>query len=246
MIKMREGFSTSDIKRRARAALKHNFGKASFAWAAPEIIITVITVLVMLISPGGLNCAKILTYVKESSAEEFVNASNLFISANSLISVLFSFLSLGGTAVYMKIAAGEKCGCKTLFSFFGSWFPAAALSLATAAAGYVIGTAMNFFAKLLPFMAGTFGLGCAVLVLFVSLKLRFAPYILIDNGGKGWAEALVSSWKMTNAAVIGNLLWLALSFIGWIFAVIMTLGAAAFYMIPYYNVSEAVYYNDIK
>ncbi len=239
-------FSTADIKSRARAAMKHNFGKANFAWAAPEIIIMTLTALVMVVSPGGVDCAKILTGMKEASPEEFLGIYNVFINARNLMSVLLAFLSLGGTAVYMKIAAGEKCGCKTVFSFFGSWFSAAALSLAVAAAGYVIGTVIGFLSKLLPFMEGTLALGYAVLTLFISLKLMFAPYILIDNGGKGWAEALVSSWKMTSMPVAGNILWLTLSFIGWIFAVLMTCGAAAFYVMPYYNISVALYYNDVK
>ncbi len=167
-------------------------------------------------------------------------------NARSLMSVLLAFLSLGGTAVYMKIAAGEKCGCKTVFSFFGSWFSAAALSLASAAAAYAIGTVIDFFSKLLPFMEGTFALCYTVITLFISLKLMFAPYILIDNGGHGWAEALVSSWKMTNMQIAGNILWLTLSFIGWVFAALMSAGAAAFYVMPYYNISIAIYYNDVR
>ncbi len=239
-------FSTADIKRRARAAMSHNFGKANFAWIVPKFIIMIMTAIVMVASPGGVDCAKILLQMKQASAEEFLGVYNVFVNAKNLMSVLFAFLSLGTTAVYMKIAAGEKCGCKTVFSFFGSWFPAAALSLSAAAAGFVIGTVMAFLSKLLPFMEGTFALCSAVLSLFVSLKLMFAPYILIDNGGKGWAAALVSSWKMTDMQVAGNILWLTLSFIGWVFAVLMSCGAAAFYVMPYYNISIAIYYNDVK
>ncbi len=239
-------FSTADIKSRARAAMKHNFFKANFAWMVPEFIIMIMTVLVMVVSPGGVDCAKILLRIKKASNEEFFGIYNVLMNARNIMSVLLAFLSLGGTAVYMKIAAGEKCGCKTVFSFFGSWFSAAALSLTSAAAAYVIGTVMGFFSKLLPFMEGTFALGYAVLTLFVSLKLLFAPYILIDRGGNGWAEAIVSSWKMTNMQIAGNILWLTLSFIGWVFAVLMTCGAAAFYVMPYYNISIAVYYNDVK
>ncbi len=64
-------FSTADIKSRARAALRHNFGKANFAWIVPEIIITIMTVIIMVVSPGGVDCAKILLRIKEASNEEF-------------------------------------------------------------------------------------------------------------------------------------------------------------------------------
>lgn len=239
-------FSTADIKRRARAAMDHNFFKANFAWIMPEIIIMITTAVIMLVSPGGLDCAKILMGMKEASTEEFFGIYDVFMNARDIMSVLLAFLSLGGTAVYMKIAAGEKCGCKTVFSFFGSWFSAAALSLTTAAAVFIIGTIVGFLSKLLPFMEGTLALGLAVLTLFISLKLMFAPYVLIDRGGRGWAEAIVSSWKMTNMQVAGNIMWLTLSFLGWIFAVLMTCGAAAFYVMPYYNISVAIYYNDVK
>ena len=71
------------------------------------------------------------------------------------------------------------------------------------------------------------------------------PYILIDNPELSANQAINLSKKMMKGHKF-DLFFLQLSFIGWIFLSIFTLGTALLWVIPYMTTAQAAFYQDLK
>jgi len=238
--------TTKEIKAAARAALRGNYAKASFAWIVPSLIILAVTIAIMLAAPGGIDSAKVLTGAQQASSEEFMRVYVSFTNAESILSVLFSFLSVGGSAMFFAIKRREECRYKKMFSYFSFWLHAAVIAVITGAASSVFSLLASAASEALPSAEGTFLALSFAATFYVTLKLMFAQYILIDDKPKNVISAVVESWKMTDVRVLSKLLWLLLSFIGWAFLTMITLGAAVFYVAPYINMSLAVLYDEVR
>ena len=71
------------------------------------------------------------------------------------------------------------------------------------------------------------------------------PYILIDNPELSANQAINMSKKMMKGHKF-DLFFLHLSFIGWIFLSIFTLGIGLLWLMPYMMTAQAAFYQDIK
>lgn len=71
------------------------------------------------------------------------------------------------------------------------------------------------------------------------------PYILIDNPELSANQAIILSKKMMKGHKF-DLFFLQLSFIGWIFLSIFTLGIGLLWVIPYMMTAQAAFYQDIR
>ncbi|MFA5888772.1 MAG: DUF975 family protein [Candidatus Paceibacterota bacterium] len=81
--------------------------------------------------------------------------------------------------------------------------------------------------------------------IIAALSYSMTFYILVDDASVGAREAIKRSKKM----MMGNkwkLFCLGLRFIGWMLLCIPTLGIGFFWLIPYIQISNAKFYDDIK
>ncbi|WP_309385121.1 DUF975 family protein [Cerasicoccus frondis] len=82
------------------------------------------------------------------------------------------------------------------------------------------------------------------IAMFVQLKFGLSYFLLVDNPDLGVMDALKTSWRMMSGST-GKLFGLYLSFIGWSFLAILTLGIGFFWLAPYIVVSYARFYDDL-
>ncbi len=71
------------------------------------------------------------------------------------------------------------------------------------------------------------------------------PYIMMEKPEMGINEAITRSRQIMKGHK-WQLFWLDVSFTGWMLLSIVTLGAALFYVWPYYNAAKAAFYQEIK
>lgn len=78
-----------------------------------------------------------------------------------------------------------------------------------------------------------------------GLAYSMTPYVLMDHPEYRIGAAIKESERI----MVGHkfdLFYLELSFIGWIFLSILTLGIGLFWLIPYMRVSVAAFYEEVK
>ena len=78
-----------------------------------------------------------------------------------------------------------------------------------------------------------------------SYAYAMTPYILIDNPELSANQAINLSQKMMKGHKL-DLFFLHLSFIGWIFISIFTLGIGSLWLNPYIMTTQAAFYQDLK
>lgn len=78
-----------------------------------------------------------------------------------------------------------------------------------------------------------------------SLSYSMSLYILAENKGKPALECIAESKEMTNGHKM-DLFVLALSFIGWGLLVVITLGIASIWVVPYMSATYANVYKSFK
>lgn len=78
-----------------------------------------------------------------------------------------------------------------------------------------------------------------------AYSYTLTPYILIDNPELSPREAIRRSQQMMKGQKF-NLFYLQLSFIGWFFLACLTGGIGFLWLVPYYQTSQAVFYQNIK
>lgn len=81
------------------------------------------------------------------------------------------------------------------------------------------------------------------IVRFYSYSMT--PYILIDNPELSANQAINLSRKMMKGHKF-DLFFLQLSFIGWIFLSIFTLGIGLLWVVPYMMAAQAAFYQDVR
>ncbi len=91
------------------------------------------------------------------------------------------------------------------------------------------------------FGAVTLAIGGVIL----NYAYAMVPYLLRDYPELGVREALRTSRQMMKGHK-WNLFVLELSFIGWFFVCILTLGMAMLWLIPYVETAHAAFYEDLK
>jgi uncharacterized membrane protein len=78
-----------------------------------------------------------------------------------------------------------------------------------------------------------------------GLAYSLTPFIVKDNPQLSPNQAINLSMKMMKGHKF-DLFYLYLSFIGWIFLAILTLGIGLLWVIPYMQTSMAAFYLDVK
>lgn len=78
-----------------------------------------------------------------------------------------------------------------------------------------------------------------------AYSYSMTPYILIDNPEISVREALRKSQQMMVGQKF-NLFWLQLSFVGWFILACLTGGIGFLWLVPYYQTSQAVFYQNLR
>ncbi len=78
-----------------------------------------------------------------------------------------------------------------------------------------------------------------------AYSYAMTPYILVDNPELSVREAIRRSQQMMVGQKF-NLFWLQLSFIGWFFLSCITGGIGFLWLAPYYQTSQAVFYQNLR
>lgn len=78
-----------------------------------------------------------------------------------------------------------------------------------------------------------------------AFAYALTPYILVEHPEMSSSEVLSESERLMEGHKF-DLFWLELSFIGWFFLSILTLGIGFFWLEPYCQTAIVAFYNDIK
>jgi uncharacterized membrane protein len=81
--------------------------------------------------------------------------------------------------------------------------------------------------------------------IIAALRYSMAYYIMNDYPEISAMEAIERSKELMDGQKM-RLFMLCLSFIGWFFVGIITLGLGFFYLMPYWNATVANFYEDLK
>lgn len=146
---------------------------------------------------------------------------------NYISPIIDSLLSFGFLSYFLKISRNTEVTCSELFSKMHMIFKFIIMTILTC---IVVG--IGFICFIIPGIILAFGLSQTSL-------------IILDNPNMNIIDAMILSWKMMNGYKMDYFM-LILSFLGWIFILIFTLGIGYFWLIPYMQVTLSNFYNKLK
>ncbi|MGG3799613.1 DUF975 family protein [Metabacillus fastidiosus] len=181
------------------------------------VILTILTSIPSIISPA--------TYVEEES----LTALQQLIDFTTLIlSILLIPLSVGWFWLTLEITRNKNVEMTMLFEpFLKMFWKSIWVSI-------VIGF-FTFLWTLLLIIPG----------IIKAISYSFTLYILKDRPELSAIQAITESRKMINGYK-GKAFLLSLSFIGWLLLGIITLGLGFLFIYPYYSVTYAQFYEEVK
>ena len=216
-----------DFRARARGALSGNWGKACLAGIIATLFIGGGGVTIEMEQgdmPHDLPTGPITWEMLAPMLAIFLGA---FLIAFTIALVLGSVVSIGYAQFNIDLIEGRPLYIRTLFSRFKQ-----------------IGTAVG--ANLLVALRVLGGFILFIIPgIIASFKYAMISHVLADDPTLTAREALQRSKEIMH----GNK-WryfcLSLSFIGWNMLIVITLGIAAIWVVPYEYAAYAAFYNEIK
>lgn len=213
------------IKSNARESLKGKWGVAILAF----IIATAFGSTGSSITSSSSEEVD-LSMLSQLSTQEILTTLAVFggaIILGLVVSVILSSLvSIGYAQFNIDLVDGDDPKITTLFS-----------------KGKQVGTAI--VANLLVFIRVLFGLILFVVPGIIAIyKYSMVNYVIADNPGISAKEALEQSREIMKGNKLRYFLF-GLSFIGWCFVAVLTLGIAGLWIAPYINASCAAFYREI-
>ena len=160
----------------------------------------------------------------------------IFLSSICLINILWIFIAqtflgfpfrLSSYFVYLKAATRENFTIRDSFYGFTDYWSAVKL--------FILVNLKIFLWSLLFFIPG----------IIKGYAYSLAPYVRLENPSMSVSECLKESERITYGYK-KDLFLLDLSFIGWNILTIFTLGILSIWVEPYYNVSKAHAYLQLR
>jgi len=146
---------------------------------------------------------------------------------NYISPIIDSLLTFGFLSFFLKLSRNEEVTCNELFSKMHMIIK------------FIVMT-------ILTMIIVTIGLFCLIIPgIMLAIGLSQTSLILLDNPNMNIIDAMILSWKMMNGYKMDYFM-LIISFLGWIFILIFTLGIGYFWLIPYMNVTMCNFYNRLK
>ncbi|MGI6226130.1 MAG: DUF975 family protein [Peptococcales bacterium] len=153
-----------------------------------------------------------------SQAESFMSLIGFFLTGP---------LTFGLATIYLKFVRSQNTEFKDLFGGF-SYFTNTLLL-------HFITTIFIILWSLLLIIPG----------IIAFFRYSMAYYIMVDNPELTALEAIRQSKEMMRGQK-GRLFLLWLSFIGWFFLGLITMGIGFLYLLPYYQATKANFYEELK
>lgn len=169
------------------------------------------------------------TFAPPVDVEEPITAMETTLSFVSLIlSILILPLTVGWAWLALSVARGERVTVSTLFAPFKT----------------------RYFRHIAaPFLTGLFaGLWSLLLIvpgIIKSFSYSLTNYILRDQPELSALEAITESRRMMDGHKM-EAFKLVLSFVGWFFVGLLTLGIGFLFIYPYFSTTYAAFYDSIK
>lgn len=245
---MKPFFPARVIKNHAKAAMKGKFFKALAISLIPSAIILAVTVFVFMLMPGAIDSVDLVVSGNFESMEaraEYMNlVMNNYTWALNLISVLFSFLSLGASKLCLDLLRGKEVKIRGVFSYYNKWY----IAILYPALSLLVSFALSKMTTLLSDSGLSFEVVSVIslvgefIYLIFTFKFMFVEYALADNDATDFIGAVKTSWKMVGINTVMNTILLSLSFFGWFILSVMTGGLLLIYVLPYCILSSAALY----
>lgn len=211
-----------EIKEKAKEMLK---GKLWIVFR-PLLVIIVIEFVLGLIN--GL--------IAEPSMLELVNGEIKLVSYSNPISVIMDIISLivsvaleiGLIGYILKFIRGKNPELIDMYEIVKEKW------LLTLCVGLLTGlfVSLGFVFLIIPGIIVTFG-------------LSMVYYLIIDEKGLGTMDIIRKSWEIMKGHKAEYFV-LGLSFIGWCILSCLTFGILFIYVIPYMNITFALYYEELR
>jgi uncharacterized membrane protein len=214
-----------DIKAHARESLKGNWGIAILA----SFIVGIFCSTGGGVSTSGTEDVD-FTKLNQFTNEEIITALAIlggFVLLGMIVSIFISSLvSIGYAQFNVDLVNGNKPRIGTIFS-----------------KGKQVGTAIA--ANFLVFIRIFFGTILFIIPgIIAAYKYSMVNYVIAENPGITAREALQKSKEIMDGHKF-RLFRLELSFIGWAFVAVLTLGIAGIWIAPYMQASFAAFYKEI-
>lgn len=217
--------SASDFRERARAMLRGKWGMA--------ILTTfVASILGGLLVEGSFSININMDEEWLSKIPEFIRTYlPVLFSAGSTLNfvhfILGGTVALGYCKFLLKLHDDKPADVKDLFSEFDRFGD-----------GFVL----NLLTMLYTFL---WGLLLVIPGIVAAYKYAMAPFIILENPGMKPKDAITKSKELMDGHKL-ELFFLDLSFIGWMFLNLLTLGIGSFWLDPYMNASRAAFYRNLR
>ncbi|MGH4139896.1 DUF975 family protein [Clostridium sp.] len=210
-----------DYRKQAREQLKDNRGKTILFTLSYGIIEAILYAIIHFIFK--------------------VNMDNTF----NIILVLTSPLALSSAIFYVKFSKSEKVRLMDILTGFNRLLAALII--------YIVLNIPSIIQQLISFVAPNTGANSGVIIsivvvtvsIFIELIYTMSYYIIADEKNIGIKEALIRSRKIMYGHKMEFFL-LQLSFIGWGFVALLTVGIGLLWIVPYMELTYANFFLDIK
>jgi uncharacterized membrane protein len=148
-------------------------------------------------------------------------------STSGIWTILCLPLSWGFTVFFLRLIRNEDIGYGRLFDGYKDFV-------------------RIFVTELLAFLATGIGF-CLLIVpgIILGAGLVMTSFVLKDDSQIGYIDALKKSWELTDGHK-GELIWLFLSFLGWMILACLTFGIGFIFLYPYMQTALAHAYEDLK
>ncbi len=147
-------------------------------------------------------------------------------SVNLIISLIMSPMTIGLIVYTLNLLRNKKFNINDLFNQYKNFMPIILVTFVTAV--FVIVWSTLF---LIPGIVA-------------AMSYSMVPYLMAD-GSKNVMETIKKSKEMMYGYK-WNYFIFNLSFLPWILLIIATIGIASIYVVPYINVANAIYYEELK
>lgn len=156
----------------------------------------------------------------------FIESDSIYIALDIVFQIYISLLGIGCFLFYLSVRRNKEVSVNMLFSGYEY---------------YLKGFLVILLVKIITII------GCILLIIpsiIFSFMYSQALYIYIENPEMGVIECLRTS-RLAMKGHKFELFVLNLSFIGWIFLSVLTLGILSLYVTPYIKTTLVNYYTDV-
>lgn len=175
-----------------------------------------------------------------------------------VLSIFMSLLAIGFT---YQLSNGNFMNVNGLIGKFEKFFvtyiwyilyfwPVYLIAFATSAVGMIMAM-LAYGSDIAGILSGIIMIGGSVFAIYYEIKLVFdfavAYYVAVDDSASNLSakDCLKTSKEMMKGHKM-EFFMLSLSFFGWFLLTGITFGLAGLYVLPYYQLSIANFYNEIK